>query len=102
MFPHVSGEVSEQKKQTYLIRYEMYCCLPLRKPLDPALIFSFLSLLGQLTKFRNTEQFSSAEEMEEEGSLAWHFQGQAPFPPQQSHGQKLPLLFSSSPFSTEI
>lgn len=69
VFPDVSDEVSTQKKQAYLIRYEMYCCLPLRKPQDPALVFLFFSLLGQLNKFRIGEQFSSAEEREEGGSL---------------------------------
>jgi len=102
MFPDVSDEVSAQKKHAYLIRYEMYCCLPLRKPQDPASVFSFLSLRGQLTKFTTAERFSSAEEAEEEGSLAWHFRGWVPFPPQQPHRQKLSLLFSSCPRSTEI
>lgn len=73
MFPDTSCEVSALKKQAYLIGYEMYCCLALRKPQDPGLVFLSLSLLRQLSKLRIAEVFSSAEKKRGRGKLGMTF-----------------------------
>lgn len=93
---------SVHTKQAYLIRYEMYCCLPLRKPKDPASVFLIPLSAMTADQIQNCWAFQRSWRSQGRGKLGWHLWGQAPFRPQQSHGQKLLLLFSSSPCSPEI